>query len=334
MSKPGQPPIHIDPAEQMARLLDEYRASIEPRALAALTHRASDLCLPFTPDELTMLAALDTPVRVQHFLNTHIYYNNDHATPDTEETVMSPRQVLRTGRAHCFEGAMFAYAVNYLHGHDPRLILLESSQDSEHNLVQYVDPHTGLFGCNAHSAYPHLDGRSAEYAAIRAMAESYYPWYYSDRSNNPEDRTLVGYSEPFDLVAKYGVEWMGRNDALWDIYYTYLDDTITLHYLFDDSSSAHLYPLVRALKEKWIEIDATGQPRVNTANLPPQALPLWEAFWNTYREEDRRPRGKAREIEQAFMHITSTTPIDLSENASDFVYFLEKGYRVEQLLSV
>lgn len=72
---------------------------------------------------------------------------------------------------------------------------------------------------------------------------------------------------------------------------------------------------------------------MNIANLPPQALPLWHAFWNTYREEDRRPRGKAREIEQAFMRITNTTPIDLSENTGDFVYFLEKGYRIEQLLT-
>jgi hypothetical protein len=333
MSKPGQPPIHVDPAEQMAHLLDTHRASIEPRRLATLTDRVRELSLPFTPDELAVLAALNTPARVQHFLNTQIYYNNDHATPDTEETVMSPRQVLRTGRAHCFEGAMFAYAVNYLHGHGPRLVLLEASQDSEHNLVLYVDPQTGLFGCNAHSAYPHLDGRPAEYATIRPLAESYYPWYYSDRSNNPDDRTLVGYSEPFDLASKYGVEWMGRDDALWDIYYTYLDDTVMLHYLFDDSFASHLYPLVCALKDQWIEIDANGQSRVNTANLPPQALPLWHAFWSIYREEDRRPRGQAREIEQAFMRITNTTPIDLSENAGDFVYFLEKGYRVEQLLT-
>ena len=31
------------------------------------------------------------------------------------------------------------------------------------------------------------------------------------------------------------------------------------------------------------------------------------------------------------MRVTGTTPIDLSENASDFNYFLEKGYRVDQL---
>ena len=335
MSKPGQPPLHVDPVAQMTRLLEQYRTDVQPQMLTALTVRAAALGLSFTPDELVVLAALDTPARVQHFLNTQIYYNNDHATPDTEETVMSPRQVLQTGRAHCFEGATFAYAVNYLHGHDPRLVMLESSQDSEHNLVLYTDARTGLYGCNAHSAYPHLDGRAVEFSTIRALAESYYPWYYSDRSNNPDDRTLVGYSEPFDLVAKYGTAWMGRDDALWDIYYTYIDDAIVLHYLFDDSTSSHQYPLMRALKEKWIDIDAAGQPYVRIANLPPQALPLWHAFWITYGAdaEPRRPRGKAREIELEFMQITGTTPIDLSENAGDFVYFLEKGYQIEHLLT-
>ena len=33
-------------------------------------------------------AALDTPARVQEFLNTQIYYNNDHASPDLEELYM------------------------------------------------------------------------------------------------------------------------------------------------------------------------------------------------------------------------------------------------------
>jgi len=333
MSKPGQPPLDIDPAAQMALLLSVYRDDVSPQALASFTAHIASLGLAYTTDELIVLAALNTPPRVQQFLDTQVYYNNDHATPETEETVMSPRQVLRTARAHCFEGAMFAYAVNTLHGHNPRLVLLEASQDSEHNLVLYRDAQTGLYGCNAHSAYPHLDGRPAEYATVRELAESYHPWYYSDRSNDPNDLTLVGYSEPFDLVAKYGVAWMAGDEPLWDIYYTYLDDTVTLHNLIDDSPETHLYPLVRALRDGWIEVDANGQPFVNVANLPAQALPLWHAFWRAHGPNDPRPRGEAREIERQFMRITNTTPIDLSENASDFVYYLEKGYRVEQLLT-
>ena len=333
MSKPGQPPARIDAQQQLNEWLALYRADIVPQTLERLAARARELRLDFNADELRLLAALDTPPRVQAFLNTQIYYNNDHATPDTEETVMSPLQVLRTARAHCFEGALFAYVVNTLHGHDPRLVLLEASQDSEHNLVLYRDPRSSLFGANAHSAFPHLDGRPAEYATVRALAESYQPWYYSDRSNDPGDLTLVGYSEPFDLVARFGTAWMGSEAQLWDIYYTYIDESVVLHYLFDDSGRSHPYALVRALRAGWIQIDAQGAPFVNTANLPADALPVWSAFWSAYGATVLRPYGAAREIERQFICLTGTTPIDLTENAADLVYFLEKGYRIEQLLA-
>jgi hypothetical protein len=332
MSKPGQPPLQVNPVEQVKCFLDLYGDAIYPATMARLTARARELGLTFTQDELCLLAALDTPARVQEFLNTHIWYNNDHASPDLEETAMSPRMVLRTARAHCFEGAMFAYAVDYLHGHNLSYVLLEASQDSEHNLVLYQDPQTGLLGVNAHSAFPHLDGRPAEYSTLRALAESYYPWYYSDRTWDQNDLTLVGYSDPFDLTHKFGVAWMASEEPLWDIYYTYLDDTLTFHYLFDDSNETHLYPLVRALKDRWIQVDGQGRPFVSLENLPPAALPVWHAFWNAFDRNDPRPRGKAREIELQFRRLTGTTPIDLEENTEDLTYFLGRGYRIEQLI--
>lgn len=52
------------------------------------------------------IIALDTPDKAPRFLNTEIYYNNDHAAVELAETAMSPRQVLRTGLAHGFEGAL------------------------------------------------------------------------------------------------------------------------------------------------------------------------------------------------------------------------------------
>jgi len=334
MSKPGQAPAALpDPFEQVRFFADLYRDSADPATLARLTARVRESGLAFTPDELVILAALDTPARVQEFLNTQIYYNNDHASPDVEETARPPRLVLQTARAHCFEGAMFAYAVNHLHGHNPQLMLLEASQDSEHNLVLYQDPQTGLYGCNAHSAFKHLDGRLAEYATLRALAESYYPYYYSDRTNNPDDLTLVGYSDPFDLTARFGISWMDSLQPLWDIYYTYVDDTLTFHYLFDDSGETHLYPLIRALKERWIQIDSQGRPSVCIEALPAEAQILWCAFWRAFDSSSQRPRGEAREIEKRFWRLTGTTPIDLQDNAEDLQYFLASGYRIEQLFS-
>jgi hypothetical protein len=329
---PGQTLVHLEPAQQVRLFADLYRDVVNSASYARLAAHVNELGLQFSDDELLVLAALDTPARVQAFLNTQIYYNNDHASAQQEETAMSPRRVLQTALAHCFEGAMFAYAVDYLHGHEPRLVMLEASQDSEHNLVLFQDPQTGLVGVNAHSAFPHLDGRPAQYASIRAIAESYFPYYYSDRTKDPADLTLVGYSEPFDLATKFGVAWMGSEEPLWEMYYTYVDDSLRLYNLFDDSGETHLYPLIQALKSRWIQVDAQGHPFVRVSDLPSRAQELWAAFWRVH-EPDTRPHGEAREIERQFQRLFHTTPIDLQENAEDLVYFMERGFCMEQLLT-
>ncbi|MBI5304414.1 MAG: hypothetical protein HY868_19940 [Chloroflexi bacterium] len=335
MSKPIPPGITLpefESSQQLRHFADCYRRATNPVALAWFRARVREYAWHLSDDEVTILAALDTPDKVQQFLNTQIYYNNDHAAVELEETAMPPRLVLRTGLAHCFEGALFAYAVNFLHGHNPRMVLLEASQDSEHNLVVWQNPATGLYGCNAHSAFPNLDGRPARFRTIREMAESFVPYYYSDRTHDPNDLTLVGYSEPFDLIPKFGTAWIGSEQPLWDLYYTYVDDTVRLRY-FDDSNETHLYPVVRALKENWIRMDANGKPFVSVADLPRDAQDVWRAFWRVYGANDgRRAQGAAREIEKEFMRLTGTTPIDLADNASDLQYFLAAGYRIKQLI--
>jgi len=323
----------FDPATQLRLFATRYRRETNPVAIAWFRARVREHGLPFDDDEVTILAALNTPAKVQKFLNEEIYYNNDHAAVELEETAMSPRTVLRTGLAHCFEGALFAYAVNYLHQHNPRMVLLEAIQDSEHNLVVYQDARTGLYGCNAHSAFPHLDGRPAEFQTIHALAKSYYPYYYSERTNNLDDLTLVGYAEPFDLIARFGVSWITSDKPLWDLYYTYVDASVSLRY-FDDARDPHLHPVVRAAKENWIRVDAHGKPFVSVPDLPSEAQTTWHAFWRAFgvNEGHRRPQGEAGALEQHFFDLTGTTPIDLADNASDMQYFLAAGYRVEQIV--
>ncbi|HEY6041222.1 MAG TPA: hypothetical protein VIX58_03755 [Anaerolineae bacterium] len=331
MSRP-EPVTLLDPEKQLGVFAEYYRSKINMRSLARFRAAVDECGLHFSPDELTIMAALDTPAKVQEFLNTQVWYNNDHSSAELEETAMPPRLILQTAQAHCFEGATFAFVVNFLHGHKPKWALLEAYQDSEHNLVIMRDEATGLYGCNAHSRYPHLDGRESEFRTVRALAESYAPWYYSDRTNDPRDITLVGYSEPFDLVAKYGWRWMDSSEPLWDIYYTYVDDSIVFHYLYDDSDATHLYPVIRALKEKWILIGERGSGTVDVGSLPPSAQSLWREYWQVHDPEVRPARGKARELELAFFKITGTTPLDLADNADDLQWLVSAGYRPEVLL--
>lgn len=246
---------------------------------------------------------------------------------------MSPLKVLQTAHAHCFEGALFAYAVNYLHGHNPRWVLLEASQDPDHNLIVFQDPRTGLYGANAHSSWPHLDGRPMEYPTLWSVVETYIPWYISDLTHDPQDLTLVGYSDPFDLIPRFGTAWIASPAPVWDIYHTYVDDTVRFHYLHDTSNATHLYPLVRALKEKWIQLDGQGHPFVSVASLSPAAQELWHAFWDVFRPEILPTRGRASELEQQFMRATGTTQVDLRNFAEDFPSYLDAGYRIEQLVT-
>ncbi len=336
MSKPipAEGIVHRSPEDQLRFFASLYRGSVNPAERAWLEARWRGLGLHFSADELTVIAALDTPAKVQEFLDTELYYNDDHASVDQDESVMPPRRVLQTGMAHCFEGAMFAYAVDYLHGRKPFLVLLEASQDADHNLVVCQDPRTKLFGSNAQSRYPGLVGRPARYETVRALAESYVPFYYSDRTLDPKDLTLVGYSDGFDLVAKYGTAWLASEEPLWDIYYTYINDARTFHYFSGALGESHPYPLIRALQENWIRIDEQGKPRVSLPDLPPRARELWDAFWREFGPDSGpRPRGRAHEIETEFMRLTGTTPIDLDDNAFDLQFYLATGYRIEQLLT-
>ncbi|MEW5742123.1 MAG: hypothetical protein AB1938_24620 [Myxococcota bacterium] len=330
MSKGGfdAPPSTLSAREQLARLVREYGPKVAPGARERVVAQARQRGLEFRDEELTVFAALDTPDKVQAFLDTEVTYNNDHTTPDQEETAWTPRQVLARVNAHCFEGAMFAYAVNTLHGHEPRLVLLEASQDSDHNLVVWRDARTGLFGCNAHSAFPHLNGRPARFADIRTMGEDYHPHYYSDRSRDPSELTLVGYSEPIDLEARHGAGWMASETDLWELYFSYIDETVVFHYLFDDSGESHRYPAIRALEEKWLVRGADGKVVVAVSNLPKAAQELWAPYWAAKR------RGEPmREWDRRFRALTGLTPVDLEDNALDLAKQLALGARLPKLAS-
>lgn len=341
-------PPHLDPNEQLAYYLQRVQARVHPSSLARVQTRARELNLDFSDDELRIIGALDNPRRVQWFLDNEVYYNNDHAAVEQQETSMPPRLVLQTGMAHCFEGALFAYTVNYLHGFEPHWMLLEGSRDVDHNLVVYQDKHAVRWGCNAHSGYPHLGGRDPEFFTLRELAETYYPYYYSGYTNDPKDLTLVGFSEPVDLTKKFGVQWMAQLEPTWDLYYLLVDETWTFYRMtppygeqYRDAGETHGYMLIDAVKRGWLEVQTPALKTsavparvfVNVNRLPPAAQRIWQEYWQLFEPKGHLPRGRAAELEGEFFKITGMTPIDLNFNAEELGYFLDKGYRVEQLLT-
>ena len=75
----------------------------------------------FTPAERRLIARLSTPNLVQRYLN-RLPYNTERGG----ETLRSFRQVLRHGKAHCSEAALFAACVLEQHGYPPLVMSIES----------------------------------------------------------------------------------------------------------------------------------------------------------------------------------------------------------------
>src|SRR3990167_10009995 len=149
MSKPFTPEhfsAFVNPAARVADFATRYSPLIDDQSLQFIQDRVTTMGLTFSPDEISLIASLNTTEKIQMFMDRELVYNNDHDVKATEETAFLPRQVLQSGSAHCFEGGIFAYTVAYLHGYDPRMVLLESTQDVHHNVVIYQDRVTRNYG--------------------------------------------------------------------------------------------------------------------------------------------------------------------------------------------
>lgn len=158
-------------------------------------------CVHFTPRELRTLRSLNTPYKIQRFLE-HLPYHS-------AETAWSPRLVLREKTAHCLEGAIFAAAVLEVHGYAPLLWDLEAVQDSDHVLAPYrVRGHWGAIGI---SAFAGLRFREPIHRDLRELAVSYFDDYFNYRG----ERTLRAFAaRPLDL-RRLKVDWRTSEKPVW-----------------------------------------------------------------------------------------------------------------------
>ncbi len=126
--------------------------------------------MPFTKAERALIARLNTPHKVQLWLNA-LRYN----TESDGETLRSFRPVARMKTAHCLEAALFAAVVLEQHGYPPLLMSLESQDWLDHVIFIYRHP-TG-WGSVARSRDPGLHGRKPRFRSPRTLAKSYYDPY-------------------------------------------------------------------------------------------------------------------------------------------------------------
>ena len=182
--------------------------------------------------ELALARSLDSPEKIQAFLAAEVAYNFE---PDGA-TAYGPVEVLRRRTAHCFEGAIFAAALFWLHGWEPLLVLLEAPRDFDHNLIVYR--RAGLWGSVSQSRHEELRGKPPTFASLRELVLSYHPDYFSDWTHDRNDLTLRGFSSPIDLRT-FGSGWVACSGA-WHLYF-HLVDGVRLEKLFSTGEADRYY---------------------------------------------------------------------------------------------
>ncbi len=156
--------------------------------------------------ELATLRKLDTPRKIQDFLNA-LPVNHERGG----ETCFSPLMVLRKRRAHCIEGAMLAAVALAMHGEPPLLLDLKTTRDDIDHVVTLFrrGRHWGALSKTSHAV---LRYREPAYRDVRELAMSYFHEYFLDSGK----KTLRQYSSPFDL-RRWPGEWMTSTESLWDL---------------------------------------------------------------------------------------------------------------------
>jgi hypothetical protein len=159
----------------------------------------------FTPAERAVFRRLNTPEKIQRFLDCGLSYNKEPDGPSCR----SPRRVLRDRTAHCMEGALFGAAALRMIGHPPLLLDLEAVHDDDHVLAVFA--YRAHWGAVAKSNYSGLRYREPVYRTLRELVMSYFEHYYNLR----KQKTLRGYSRPVNLARFDARNWMTSEEDPW-----------------------------------------------------------------------------------------------------------------------
>ena len=154
----------------------------------------------WTARELRVLRGLDSPARIQAFLDRIAY--------DPVPGTGSPRRVLDERKANCFEGALFAAAVLRCLGDPPLVVDMYAVNDDDHVIAVYR--RAGRWGALGKSNFTTLRSREPVYRTIRELVMSYFDFYM----NLFGDLSLRSFSRPVNLARFDGRRWMTTDEDL------------------------------------------------------------------------------------------------------------------------
>jgi len=156
-------------------------------------------------EQRELLRGLDTPVKIQAFLDTCAYV--------AEYDNRCPARVLAERRAHCLDGALFAAAALRRIGYPPLVVDLfpDPGMDDDHVLAIFKV--NGRYGSVAKSNFVGLRYHEPVYHSLRELIMSYFEQFY----NVNGVKTLRTHTPPLDLARfdRLGWEWNDRGaDAI------------------------------------------------------------------------------------------------------------------------
>ena len=158
--------------------------------------------------EFSLFKGLKSPAKVQDFLDSlPINFEEDG------ETCRSPLVTLRSGKAHCAEGAMLAAAIFWHHGRPPILLDLKATRskgDVDHVVTLFKED--GRWGAISKTNHPVLRYRDPIYKTVRELALSYFNEYFMPSGW----KTLRSHSGPFNMLG-YGDAWLTQEGDLLDV---------------------------------------------------------------------------------------------------------------------
>ena len=167
----------------------------------------------FTASERKVLARLNTPAKIQDYLDSLPMNFSD------QDPCLSVHGVLSKRTAHCMEGALLAAAALWFHGRLPLLLDLTTTPHDEDHVVAVFTEGLGSnkrYGAISKTNHAVLRFREPVYKSVSELAMSYFHEYFLFSG----EKTLRTYStKPFDLsrpaIAK--LNWLTSQDGLMEL---------------------------------------------------------------------------------------------------------------------
>jgi len=155
-----------------------------------------------TNEQRALLKGLDSPVKIQAYLDTTAYR--------PEYSNLCPLRVMQEGRAHCLDGAIFGAAALKRLGYPPLLVDIfpDPGMDDDHVLAIFKQ--YGRWGAVAKSNFVGLRYREPVYRDIRELVMSYFEQFY----NVNGVKTLRTYTPALNLARFDRLDWEGSDSGV------------------------------------------------------------------------------------------------------------------------